>query len=169
MSSSSNPQLETRGRVDDRLDPFLSQRLGETPSELRPNISERVIDDDFGDWNFPQDSSNKSKIKKFLAHVWTDVKLAFENDPKLGENVANMEEFLANVKLKGEWEFIDSLKAMAASGDWAGLFDDGMLFFSFDSKYSDHFLHLEVFKPKQSAKEDTSIDRVDSTLVKGAQ
>lgn len=79
----------------------------------------------FGKWEFPKGGSNESNIRYFLAHVWLDVKLAFENGPKPKGNLADMEEFVENVKLKGEWEFIDSLKAMAESGDWAGLFENG--------------------------------------------
>ena len=130
MSSSTNPQPETRGRVDDRFDSSPFQTLGGTPQESRPNIPEWVIDDSFGDWNFPKDDSNESKtIQKFLGHVWLDVNVAFENCPKPKGNLADRKEFLENVKLKGERDFIDSLKAMKESGDWASLFENGTLFF----------------------------------------
>ena len=65
-------------------------------------------------------------------------------------------EFLTNVKRKGERKFIDSLKALAESGTWADLFEDGTLFCSFFSKRSDRVLCLEVFF-------------LNATLVEGAQ
>ena len=128
MSSSSSSQTPQRVGADDLLNPSTSQRV--TPPQSRPaKISERVIDDDFGDWKFPKASSDNSKIKRFLKHVWVDVEHVIQNDPDLGGHLANYEEFYSNVKRKGEWEFIDSLKVMAESRLWAPLFDDGTLLF----------------------------------------
>jgi hypothetical protein len=143
MSTGNKPQ--TRGRIDDRSDSSTSRR--ETPPQSRiENVPEpliKAVSKRLGSSDFPKDGDDDAMIQVFLGHVWMDVKLAssFSNDQKLEKNLADMEEFFANVKLKGEWEFIDSLKAMAASGDWAGLFDDGTSSFSFYSKYSDQFLH----------------------------
>src|ERR1700722_3124117 len=99
MSSSSNSQTPQRVRADDLLDPSTSQRV--TPPQSRPaKISERVIDDDFGDWKFPKAGSDKSKIGRFLGYVWVDVKHVIQNDPGLGGDLATYEEFYSNVKRK---------------------------------------------------------------------
>ena len=128
MSSSSDSQTPQRVRADDLLDPSTSQRV--TPPQSRPaKISERVIDDDFGDWKFPEDGCGDRKIEKFLGYVYSDVRRVLVNDTKLIRHLANYEEFYSNVKRKGEWEFINSLKVMAESRIWAPLFDDGTLLF----------------------------------------
>ena len=128
MSSSSDSQTPQRVGADDLLDPSTSQRV--TPPQSRlAKISERVIDDDFGDWKFPKAGSDNSKIKKFLGYVWMDVQHVIQNDPDLRGHLANYEEFYSNVKRKGEWEFINSLKVMAESRIWAPLIDDGTLLF----------------------------------------
>ena len=128
MSSSSDSQTPQRVRADDLLDPSTSQRV--TPPQSRPaKISERVVDDDFGDWKFPKAGSDSSKIERLLLHVWIDVKHVIQNDTDLRGHLANYEEFYSNVKRKGEWEFINSLKVMAESRLWAPLFDDGTLLF----------------------------------------
>jgi hypothetical protein len=60
---------------------------------------------------------------------------ALEQDPELKQQLASRDEFRANVTKKGEKNFIDSLRAMAANSEtqeskaWEGLFTDGTLFY----------------------------------------
>jgi hypothetical protein len=66
--------------------------------------------------------------------VWQLVNGTLEKDPKMKECLASREEFCNNVARKGEKNFIDSLRAMAANNDtqgskaWDGLYDDGTSF-----------------------------------------
>jgi hypothetical protein len=87
-------------------------------------------------------------IRDSLELVWVSVQGALEQDPKLKGRLSDPDEFLANVKHKGEQEFIKSLRDMAKAKSWDKLFDDGT-FSSFDSKHSDYFLYLEVFLKKK--------------------
>ena len=128
MSSSTDSETRQRGRVKDRLDPSTSHRGTSSQSRL-VNIPEPVVHDDFGDWAFPKLGSSDSKIRKFLYCVLADVNLVLEKDKDLRPQLANAEEFLANVTSKGEWDFINSLKSMAESGVWTSLFQNGTLLF----------------------------------------
>jgi hypothetical protein len=103
---------------------------GTPPKSQLANIPEPVIDDDFGDWKFPEVGSNDSKIEKFLFRVFADVKLVLNKDKNMKPHLASDVEFFDNVERRGVWDFINSLKAMAESGVWAPLFEDGTLFFS---------------------------------------
>jgi hypothetical protein len=127
MSSGSSPRSPQRGRADDRSETSMSQR--DTPPQSQ--LPERVIHRGFGDWKFPEDDDDDDvAIQRFLGFVWLDVRLVLMNDPNLGERLADIEEFRANVKRKGGRDFINSLKSMAESDVWAPLFEDGTLFFS---------------------------------------
>lgn len=104
----------------------MSQRLGGTPPQLRLP-STQVIKHGFGSCIFPTDGSDEPTIKRFLSYVWVDVA---DLNLDLKGQMAEREEFKANVKRRGYQTFISSLKAMAESvakkeGTWAGLFEDG--------------------------------------------
>jgi hypothetical protein len=66
--------------------------------------------------------------------VFQLVKRTLEKDPKMKGCLASQEEFCDNVAGKGEKNFINSLRAMAANNDtqgskaWDGLYDDGTSF-----------------------------------------
>jgi len=74
---------------------------------------------------FPEDDDDD--IRGSLKLVWTAVHDALEQDPKLEGYLANQDEFLHNVKRKGEQDFIESLRDMALANSWERLFDDGTL------------------------------------------
>jgi hypothetical protein len=126
--SSSDSETRQRGRVKDRLDPSTSHRGTSSQSRLA-NIPELDIDDDFGDdWTFPEVGSSDKKIRKFLYRVFGDVLLVLEKDKDLRPQLADHVEFFGNVKRRGEWVFINSLKSMAESRAWTSLLKDGTLF-----------------------------------------
>ena len=126
--SFSDSEMRQRGRVKDRLDPSTSHRGTSSQSRLA-NISELVIDDDFGDdWTFPEVGSSDKKKRKFLYRVFGDVLLVLEKDKDLRPQLADHVEFFGNVKRRGEWVFINSLKSMAESRAWMSLLKDGTLF-----------------------------------------
>jgi hypothetical protein len=157
--SSRTPQ---RGRADDPSETS-SQRDAPPQSQL----PERVIHPEFGGWTFPKDDSSDFTIHRFLGYVWVDIVEILKNDPKLGEHLADKEEFIANVKRKGVRDFINSLKGLAESRVWAPLFEDGISFFSSGLKHTDYVLCVEVFsKPKPVPKPE--IKQADQRLVKGA-
>jgi hypothetical protein len=64
-----------------------------------------------------------------MGQVWMAVHGALKVDPELKEHLADAEEFLRNVKGKGEQEFIESLRDMAKAESWERLFDDGTFSF----------------------------------------
>jgi hypothetical protein len=162
MSSSSSPRTPQRGRADNP-----SETSSERDAPPQSQLPERVIDPGFGDWKFPEDDSSDLTIRRFLQYVWLDIGEVLKNDPKLGEHLADKEEFIANVKRKGVRDFINSLKGWAESRVWAPLFEDGTSFFSVDSRHSDYVLCVEVFlKPKPVPKPE--IKQADQRLVKGA-
>jgi len=137
MASVSNPRrTRQRDRLqgDDRVDPSTPQggspsqkRLANIPKQavekasklLRKNISPKDGDDEITD---------------ALIYVWFGVKDTLKQDPKLKKYLASEEEFRDNVTRKGEKNFLDSLRAMAANSDtqgseaWDNLFEDGTLF-----------------------------------------
>jgi hypothetical protein len=77
-------------------------------------LGRQIVPEDDDDW-----------IRNSMAQVWVAVRGALEVDPELRERLANQEDFLYNVKCKGEQEFIESLRGMAKAGSWEHLFDDG--------------------------------------------
>ena len=84
-----------------------------------------------------------------------------EENPELEGHLADKSESFDNVTRKGEQKFIDSLNAMAISGDWAGSFEDGTFISSFgfekDLRVHSRFtlpqngdileLHLSIIQP----------------------
>ena len=163
MSSSTDSETRQRGRVKDRLDPSTSHRDTSSQSRLA-NIPEPVIDDlvddDFGDdWTFPEVGSGDLKIEKFLHRVFGEVKPVLGKDKVLRPQLANDDEFIANVKSKGEWDFINSLKSMAEAGVWTSLFKNGtLLFLRFRTTLISSVLR-GLFKTKTSAKADNQAGR----------
>ena len=138
MSSSTDLRRTwQRGRVDSD-DPETPRgtppqtRLANIPAEVFQESCEAL-------GNIIRPEYDNSRIQRSLGHVWMAIRIALEKDPKLEGHLADIKEFLANVKRKGEPKFIDSLKDMAESGIWAGLFEDGM-FSSFDPKHFDYDL-----------------------------
>lgn len=157
--SSRTPQ---RGRADD---PSETSSQRDAPSQSQ--LPERVIDPEFGGWTFPKDDSSDLTIRRFLQYVWMDIVDILKNDPKLREHLADKEEFIANVKRKGDRDFIKSLKGLAESRVWAPLFEDGISSFSSGLKDTDYILCVEVFlKPKLESKSE--IEQVNKKLVEGA-
>ncbi len=151
MASGSNPRrTRQRDRVQDdyRVDP--STRQGGTLSKTRlADIPQRAIDKavKFFKKNIPSDEDD-DEIQGNLGHVWIATIEALEHDPKLKGHLANMDEFLDNVKKKGEQKFIESLRAMASSKTkdaWEDLFEDGTSLSFFRLKHSDRVLRVEVF------------------------
>jgi hypothetical protein len=137
-----------------------------TPSQTRPaNIPAQnfqVACEDLVRIIRPEDDD--SRIQRSLGHIWFVVHDTLERDPELERQVSNKSEFFANVKRKGEKEFIDSLKVMAKSGAWAGLFEDGTLPSFFGSQHSDHVLCSDVF-----LKETPRVPSLNTDLISGTQ
>ena len=128
-----------RQRVQDdgRVDPSTLQ--GGSPSKKRvANIPKQAIEEatDFLRTHISPKDDDK-QILKALNYVWVDVQDALEQDLSLEKHLASKDEFRDNVTRKGEKDFIDSLRAMAANNDthgnkaWEDLFEDGTSF-SFD-------------------------------------
>jgi hypothetical protein len=137
MASGSNPQrTRQRDRVqgDDRVDPSTPQRG--TPSKTRlANIPKQAVENacKYLRRNVLKDDDDDD-ILDALEVVHMVVNDALEQDPKLKDRLASEEEFRDNVTRKGEKNFIDSLRAMAANSDtqgskaWHELFEDGTSF-----------------------------------------
>jgi hypothetical protein len=146
MSSTTNPR---------------QTRLANIPEEAVKNAYEnldRIIS--------PEDDDRR--IRNSLNLIWFCVRDALKQDPKLKEHLADEKEFLANVKRKGEEQFIESLGDIAMERSWERLFDDGTLFSSFGSKHSGHPLFLDVFLKKKA--DADSLEEVPNTaLVEGTQ
>ena len=133
MASGSNPRrTQQRIQHDDSstlqsYTPSSSTRLANIPKqaveEVTDSLSGRI---------FPEDDDKR--ILKRLRHVWKDVQKVLEQDPKLKQYLASMEEFRDNVTKKGEKSFIGSLRAMATNSDtqgsnaWKDLLEDGTSF-----------------------------------------
>jgi hypothetical protein len=134
MASGSNPQRQ-RVQVDDHVDPSKPQK--DTPSNTRlANIPRQAVERMCKSLRriiTPTDDDDE--ILDFLFYVWFDVQKVLEQDPELKKNLASEEEFRDNVTRKGEKNFIDSLRAMAANSDtqgskaWDDLFEDGTSFY----------------------------------------
>jgi hypothetical protein len=72
-------------------------------------------------------------IRLFLGQIWFAVNTALNQHRERKERLATLADevgFLKNVERKGEQDFFDSLRAMAKSGTWTALFEDGTLFSS---------------------------------------
>jgi hypothetical protein len=168
-NSSSPLRAQQRGRVVDRPDPSTSQR-GTPPQTRLAKIPDQAIERmsiSLGRCIFPEDDDNL--VRDSLGLVWKVVQEVFKHDPTLKEHQAEEDEFLDNVKHKGEQIFFNSLRDMAKHRSWEPLFDDGTLFSSFDSKHSDHVLFLDVFsKPKRTQPVKSKI-KLDPALKSGAQ
>ncbi|KAF8492188.1 hypothetical protein F5888DRAFT_928648 [Russula emetica] len=130
MASGSNPQQRDRDHRDDRVEPSMPQR--DTPSSTRlANIPKQAVEDATDSLRINISPKHDDKrILNALKHVWIDVQEALEQDPKLKIHLATKDEFRKNVTRKGEKNFIDSLRAMAANSDtqgskaWEDLFED---------------------------------------------
>jgi hypothetical protein len=158
-SSSTDPRQTPQRGDDDRVDPSTPPRRT-SPQTRLANIPDEDIKWAFkslGRFVTPRDDDDDGRSNSLtLKRVWLVVNDTLEQDPTLKGLLVDRNEFLTNVKRKGERKFIDSLKALAESGTWADLFEDGTLFCSFFSKRSDRVLCLEVFF-------------LNATLVEGAQ
>jgi hypothetical protein len=87
-------------------------------------------------------------IKQSFKHVWKGVYDALKQDEELKGRLADENEFYDNVRRNGEKKFIDSLRAMAKTGEaqaWYDLFDDSTFFSFLDFRRSDRVLHLVAF------------------------
>ena len=143
--NSSSPQQ--RGQVIDRPDPLPStSQRGSPPQTRLAKIPVTDIEDAYdalGRNVFPEDDDHK--IRNRLGYVWKAVQDVLKHDPTLKEHLADEDEFLDNIKCKGEPGFFDSLRDMAKSNSWERLFDDGTFVSSFGSKNAYHVLFLGVF------------------------
>jgi hypothetical protein len=136
MASGSNPR-QTRQSVKyhKRVDQSTPQTG--TPSSPRlANIPRQAVEKAHKSLRkiiSPKDDDDE--IRDSLGHVYISVKTALQQDPKLKELVASEEKYYDNVTRRGEKNFIDSLRAMAANSEtqgskaWEGLFTDGTLFY----------------------------------------
>jgi hypothetical protein len=116
---------------DDRVNSSTPQTG--TPSKiLLANIPKQAIDEAID--SIKKHISRNEEDERILKHVWFNVQDALEQVPGLKEPLASKDEFRANVTRKGEKNFIDSLRIMAANSDkqgseaWEDLFQDGTLF-----------------------------------------
>jgi hypothetical protein len=91
---------------------------------------------------------NPKSDKKRLEYVFLTVKQALFDDPKTENYLASPEEFLQNVRQKGETEFIDLLKDMAEKKSWRDLLENGTSFLSSTLERSDHLLSPDVFRKR---------------------
>ena len=170
MASGSNPrQTRQRGRVqgDDRVDPSTPQRS--SPSPKQPDIPKKAVEKAskyLRKFISPKDDDDE--ILDALTFVWIFVQKALEQDPKLKKHLASRDEFHDNVTRKGEKNFIDSLRAMAANSDtqgskaWVDLFEDGTSF-SLGPKHSDRILRPEVFLKEIPAADVDPLHKAAST------
>ena len=121
------------------------------PQQTRlANIPEEAIKDAFkflGKFISPEDDDNE--IRKSLTHVWFNVQNALEQDLNLKKHLANKEEFLANIRRKGEEQFIELLRDIAKDSSWGRLFDNGTLFSPIVSKHSGHVLSRCISQGKE--------------------
>jgi hypothetical protein len=135
MASGSLPRRsQRRVRGDDLVNPSTPQT--DTSSKLRvANIPKQAVEKESKSLRkiiSPNDDDNE--ILQTLNAVWFLVHEALELDPGLKEDLASKDEFRANVTRKGEKNFIDSLRAMAANSDtqgskaWQDLFQNGTSF-----------------------------------------
>ena len=99
--------MPQRSLIDDRLETSTSQKAT-PPQSWLANILERVLCDDFGNWNFPEEGCGERRIEKFLGYVHSDVRCVLVNNPNLNRHLADNEDFLANVKRRGMQGFINS-------------------------------------------------------------
>jgi hypothetical protein len=148
MSSSAEPrqtpQAPQRGDLQVHVD--LSTSQSTPPQTLPANIPAQAFQDACELlMMIIRPENDDSRIRRFLDIVRIAVHTALKQHPELKERLADEAGFLDNVKRKGEQEFFDSLRAMAKSGTWTALFEDGTLFSFFGSHYSDHLLCLDVF------------------------
>ena len=133
MSSSAEPrqtlQASQRGDLQDYVD--LSTSQSTPPQTLPANIPAQAFQGACKRLTMnirPEDDD--SQIREFLDVVWIAVHKALKQHSELRERLADEAGFLLNVKHKGEQEFFDSLRAMAKSGSWTALFEDGTSFSS---------------------------------------
>ncbi len=87
-------------------------------------------------------------IKNSFKLVWTTVNDVLKQDEGLKGRLADENEFFDNVRRNGEKKFIDSLRAMAKTGEaqaWYDLFEDSTFFSFLDYRRSDRVLHLVAF------------------------
>jgi hypothetical protein len=128
MTPRSNPPRQTPHRAQD-VDPSTSQR-GTSASARLANIPEQAIEKATG--TLRRYISPEHDDEDIIAVVWAIVRTAFLCDPKMKNRLASNEEFCENVKRKGQNNFLESLRAMAANSDtqglkaWEDLFEDGM-------------------------------------------
>ncbi len=128
---SSTPKTGTPSRI--RLANIPQQNIDKACRSLRRQI---LQDDD------------DEAIKESFNLVWTTVFKALKQDEGLKGRLADENEFFDNVRRNGEKTFIDSLRAMAETGEaqaWYDLFEDSTFFFFLDFRRSDRVLHLVVF------------------------
>jgi hypothetical protein len=94
-----------------------------------------------------QDEDDEA-IKESFKYVWRGVYDALKQDEGLKGRLADENEFYDNVRRNGEKKFIDSIRAMAKTGEaqaWYDLFDDSTFFSFLDFRRSDRVLHLAAF------------------------
>jgi len=121
-----------------------------TPSRIRlANIPQKDIDNACRSLRrqILQDDDDEV-IKQSFKHVWKDVYDVLKQDEGLKERLADENEFFDNVRRNGEKKFIDSLRAMAKTGEaqaWYDLFEDSTFFSFLDYRRSDRVLHLVAF------------------------
>jgi hypothetical protein len=144
----------TRQQRDDPVpgdDPVHSftPKIG-TPSKKRlANIPQQNIDNAcrYLRKNILQDDDDEA-IKQSFNLVWWTVNKALKQDEGLKGRLADEDEFFDNVRKNGEKKFIDSLRAMAKTGEaqaWYDLFEDSTLSSFLDFRRSDRVLHLVAF------------------------
>jgi hypothetical protein len=93
--------------ADDRVDP-------PTPPQTQPaNIPAQVFQEAYERLvNNIRPEYDDSRIQRSLKYVWLAIQDVLEKDPKLKGHLADKNEFLVNVKRKGEQEFIKSPRDM---------------------------------------------------------
>jgi hypothetical protein len=137
MASGTNPRRtrqQSRVQGDDRADPStpqrgspLQNRLANVPEQAVEKASKSLI-------RIISPKDDDDEILDALKYVWIGVQEALEQDSKLKKHLASKDEFRDNVTRKGEKNFINSLRAMAANNDtqgskaWLDLFEDGTSF-----------------------------------------
>jgi len=134
-------------------------RLAKIPVPAVKNASKSI-----GRIVFPEDDDDDIRLS--LKHVWLAVYEALKQDSGLKEHLADQDEFFHNLKRKGEQEFIESLRDMAKAKSWEPLFNDGTFVPYFNSRRSDHVLHLEVFI-KEKPDVDQPEEARNTALVEG--
>jgi hypothetical protein len=126
------------GHYQNRFRANLCMPPSPTPQPKRPKLSnrEQIINlacDTLG--RLVHHDDKESHILSRMKSIWGAVNGALY-DMKASGSLAEYDEFRANVKDKGDKEFVEVLRDLAEKNCWSDLFQNCMFLFSFDLECS---------------------------------